>query len=182
MKTISVPSYDEVSPKNQKIFDELKEKHGFVFNLYATFAHSESALSNFLAMQHGESSLSPKAREVVSLVVSQVNAGGYCLAAHTIMGRVMGFSDEQLIEMRKGHASFDPQLEALTSLTRSVVLGRGRPDQQLIDNFFKAGWTEANLVDLIMLIGETTISNYLHGVTQIRTDLPPAPDIQGPIA
>ncbi|MBX9869421.1 MAG: carboxymuconolactone decarboxylase family protein [Burkholderiaceae bacterium] len=178
MKTISVPTYEEVSPANQEIFDELKKKHGFVFNLYATFAHSETALANFLALQREGSSLSPKAREVVSLVVSEVNSGQYCLAAHTIMGKVLGFSDDQLLELRGGHASFDPCLEALVVLTRSIVVERGRPAQEALDDFFKAGWTEGNLVDLIMLIGETTISNYLHGATQIRLDLPAAPNIK----
>lgn len=182
MKTISVPTYEEVSPANQEIFDELKKKHGFVFNLYATFAHSETALGNFLALQREGSSLSPKAREVVCLVVSEVNAGRYCLAAHTIMGKVLGFSDEQLLEMRTGHASFDPCLEALVKLTRSIVIERGKPDPAALEQFFSAGWTEGNLVDLIMLIGETTISNYLHGATQIRLDLPAAPEINsGPV-
>lgn len=131
-----------------------------------------------MALQREGSSLSPKAREVVSLVVSEVNSGQYCLAAHTIMGKVLGFSDDQLIEMRSGHASFDPCLEALVVLTRSIVVERGKPTQEALDDFFKAGWTEANLVDLIMLIGETTISNYLHGTTQIRLDLPAAPSIK----
>jgi AhpD family alkylhydroperoxidase len=178
MKTISVPTYEEVSPANQEIFDGLKKKYGCVCNLYATFAHSETALANFLALQREGNSLSPKAREVVGLVVSEVNSGRYCLAAHSIMGKALGFSDDQLLEMRSGHASFDPCLEALVVLTRSIVLERGRPKQETLDNFFKAGWTEGNLVDLIMLIGETTISNYLHGSTQIRLDFPAAPEIK----
>ena len=45
MKTITVPTYEQVSPTNQAIFDNLKEGLGFVPNLYATFAHSDTALA-----------------------------------------------------------------------------------------------------------------------------------------
>ena len=73
MKTVTVPTYDTVSPSNQAIFDNLKKALGFVPNLYATFAHSETALPNYLAFQNAKSSLSAKAREVINLAVSEVN-------------------------------------------------------------------------------------------------------------
>ena len=44
MKTISVPTRDQVSADNQVIFDNLKSGLGFVPNLYATIAHSKTAL------------------------------------------------------------------------------------------------------------------------------------------
>ena len=90
MKTITVPAYEQVSPANQAIFDNLKKGLGFVPNLYATFAHSDTALGTYLALQNAKSSLSPKAREVINLVVSQVNSCAYCLAAHTALGRNAG--------------------------------------------------------------------------------------------
>jgi hypothetical protein len=42
------------------------------------------------------------------------------------------------------------------------------------DAFLGAGWTQANLVDVIMIVGDKTISNYLHGVTKIPVDFPAA--------
>jgi hypothetical protein len=45
MKTINVPTYDEVSPANQALFDNLKKGLGMVPNLYATLAHSETITS-----------------------------------------------------------------------------------------------------------------------------------------
>jgi AhpD family alkylhydroperoxidase len=70
-------------------------------NLYATFAHSEHALGNYLTLQNGKSSLTAKEREVINLVVSQVNECAYCLAAHTVLGGMVGFTPEQIIAIRK---------------------------------------------------------------------------------
>jgi alkylhydroperoxidase family enzyme len=73
MTTVNVPTREEVSPANQALFDQLKKSVGSVPNLYATLAHSETALGSYLALQNAKSSITGKAREVVNLAVSQVN-------------------------------------------------------------------------------------------------------------
>jgi AhpD family alkylhydroperoxidase len=175
MTTINVPTRDEVSPANQAIFDNLQKAVGRVPNLYATFAHSEHALGNYLAFQNAKSSISGKAREVVNLVVSQVNECEYCLAAHTLIGRKVGFTDEQILEIRGGTAGFDPKLDALARLAKDIVIRRGHPDQTLVDAFFAAGWDKGNLVDAISAIGDKVVTNYLHGTTKVPVDFPAAP-------
>lgn len=177
MTTINVPTREEVSPANQAIFDKLRSSLGSVPNLYATLAHSEHALGNYLAFQNAKSSISGKAREVVNLVVSQVNSCEYCLAAHTFLGRRSGFTDEQILEIRSGKASFDAKLDALARLVRNIALKRGHADQALVDAFFAAGWTKANLVDAIVVIGDKTVTNYLHATTRVPLDLPAAPQL-----
>lgn len=177
MTPINVPTRDEVSSKNQAIFDNLKKTLGMVPNLYATFAHSETALGNYLAFQNAKSSLTGKAREVVNLVVSQVNECEYCLAAHTALGKMVGFTHEQIMELRHGRASFDVKFDSLARLTKSVVEHRGRAEQSVVDSFFAAGWTKENLVDAIVIIGDKTVSNYLHSVTKVPVDFPAAPPL-----
>jgi AhpD family alkylhydroperoxidase len=175
MKTISVPTYEQVSPTNQVLFDNLKKALSFVPNLYATFAHSETALGTYLTLQNAKSTLNQKAREVINLVVSQVNGCEYCLAAHTVVGKMAGFSDAQILEIRGGSASFDAKLDALARLVRSIAKERGHSEPVLLQAFFDAGWSEGNLVDAIVVIGDKTTSNFLHSTTRIPVDFPAAP-------
>ena len=179
MTTINVPTRAEVNPGNQAIFDQLKSGLGMVPNLYATFAHSDTALTTYMALQNAKSSISGKAREVVNLVVSQVNECQYCLAAHTMLGKMNGFTDEQVLEIRHGQASFDTKFDALARLTKGIVQSRGHVDQALVEAFFAAGWTKENLVDAIVVIGDKTVSNYLHSTTKIPVDFPAAPKLEG---
>jgi hypothetical protein len=44
----------------------------------------------------------------------------------------------------------------------------------VLQAFFAAGWTEGNLVDVMLVIGDKTTSNYLHATTQIPVDFPAA--------
>ncbi|REE87732.1 carboxymuconolactone decarboxylase family protein [Cupriavidus plantarum] len=177
MSKINVPTREDVSPANQAIFDKLKASLGMVPNLYATFAHAEHALGNYLAFQNGKSSIIGKAREVVNLVVSEVNRCEYCLAAHTVIGKMNGFTDEQVLEIRGGTATFDARLDALARLTRNIALNRGHADPALVDAFFDAGWTKGNLVDAIVVIGDKTVTNYPHATTQVPVDFPAAPKL-----
>lgn len=177
MTTITVPSRDQVSSANQAIFDNLQKALGFVPNLYATFAYSDTALATYLALQNAKSSLTAREREVINLVVSQVNHCKYCLAAHTALGKMHGFTEEQILDIRRAKIGFDPKLAALANFVRSVAVERGHGSNSARDAFLAAGYTNANLIDTLMVVGDKIISNYLHSVTEIPVDFPAAVEI-----
>lgn len=175
MTHFTIPAAATVSPANQALFDKLKAGLGMVPNLYAALAHSDHALATYLTLQNAKSSLNVKEREVINLVVSQVNACAYCLAAHTAIGAMVGFTPAQIIDIRKGGASFDAKLDALAKLVKSAAENRGHADPALIAAFFAAGYNEGNLVDTVIVIGDKIITNYLHALTQVAIDFPAAP-------
>lgn len=172
MSTFNVPTRDEVSENNQAIFDQLQKGLGFVPNLYATFAHSENALGNFLGLANSKTSFSAKEKEAINLSVSQINKCEYCLAAHTAISKMNGFTDENILEMRSGKASFNPKLDTLAKLAKNMAENRGATDAPVLEAFFNAGYTKENLVDAVTLVGEITITNYLHRTTEVAVDFP----------
>lgn len=172
MKSFNVPTKAEVSANNQAIFDKLTKGVGFVPNLYAAMAHSDTALGNYLQFQGGKTSFNNKEKEVVNLAVSQANGCRYCQSAHTAIGKMNGFTEEQTIELRQGFSSWDSKLDALAKLSKSVAENKGRVDSNILEAFFKAGYTKGSLVDLIVLVGDKTVMNFLHNLTQIEIDFP----------
>jgi AhpD family alkylhydroperoxidase len=176
MKNFTVPTRDQVSAENQVLFDILHKMLGFVPNLYAAIAHSKNGLAKYLAYQSAKSSLSNKEKEAVNLIVSQVNGCVYCQSAHIVVGKMNGFNDEQLQDIRLGKAN-DPKLNALIQLTQSITKTRGNADPLLADAFFDQGYTKENLVDLILQISDKTAMNYLHNLTKIPVDFPLAPSL-----
>lgn len=182
MKNFPIPTKENLSPANKAIFEKLNGMVGFVPNVYAIFAHSASALGDYLALQNRSSSIRAKEREVINLVVSQVNNCLYCLSAHTQIAKMNGFTDEQIIEIRSGKVSFDAKLDALAKLVKSTTENRGRATAGVLDNFFAAGYTEENLIDTVIVIGDKTITNYLHALTDIPVDWPLAPELDTVIA
>ena len=171
MTTFTVPTREEVSENNQLIFDNLQKALGFDPNLYATIAHSKNGLERFLAYQNAKTSLNNKEKEAVNLIVSQVNGCVYCQSAHLVLGKMNGFSEDQLLEIRKGK-SVDPKLNSLVQLAADITANKGKASADTVDAFFAQGYNNENLVDLILQVSDKTAMNYLHNLTQIPVDFP----------
>lgn len=172
----SVPTREQVSSKNQEIFDGLNKALGMVPNLYATIAYSDHGLKRYLDFQNAKTSLSNKEKEAVNLIVSQVNECKYCQSAHLVLGKMNGFTDEQLLDIRKGKSE-NTRLNALVKLAADITQNRGNASADNIDDFFKQGYTKEHLVDLILQVSDKTAMNYLHNLTKVPVDFPLAEPI-----
>ncbi|MBN8837061.1 MAG: carboxymuconolactone decarboxylase family protein [Sphingobacteriia bacterium] len=174
MANFNVPRREEVSASNQEIFDNLKKGLGMVPNLYAVMALSDTALGNYLNFQNAKTAFSNKEKQAVNLVVSQVNECLYCQSAHTLLGTMNGFTEEQTIEIRKGGAAFDLKLNALVALAKEITAKRGFISETTLNGFLNAGYTKGQLVELVMLVAEKSAMNYLHAITKVDIDFPVA--------
>ncbi|MCF1422943.1 carboxymuconolactone decarboxylase family protein [Mangrovimonas futianensis] len=171
-----VPSRDEVASSNQEIFDNLNKALGFVPNLYATMAYSDNGLGRYLNFQNAKTSFSNKEKEAINLIVSEVNGCVYCLSAHTVIGKMNGFTDDQLLDIRRGKSD-NAKLDSLVKLTADITKSKGNAADENLNNFFEQGYTNENLVDLILQVSDKTAMNYLHNLTKVPVDFPVAESI-----
>lgn len=178
MSRFSIPTKAEVTAENQDIFNNLENSLGFVPNLYAYYAKNDTALQDYLSFQNRASTLSKKEIEVVNLVVSEYNGCGYCLSAHTVVAGLNGFSKDETLEIRKGALSTNPKLDALAHFTLAVVSNKGRVSRQQKEDFFAVGYTEPNLIDIVLKIGDKVVSNFIHNITDLAIDFPAAPQLE----
>lgn len=176
MANFSVPTRDEVTANNQQIFDQLNKGLGFVPNLYATMAYSDNGLGRYLDFQGAKTSLNNKEKEAVNLIVSQVNECRYCQSAHTVLGKMNGFDDAEVLAIRNGSSSND-KINALVQLTKELTENKGRASESALQNFYTQGYTKGNLVDVILQISDKIAMNYLHNLTQIEIDFPLAEEL-----
>ncbi|MEO0790144.1 MAG: carboxymuconolactone decarboxylase family protein, partial [Bacteroidota bacterium] len=96
--------------------------------------------------------------------------------------KMNGFNDDQILELRQGTASFDSKLNALARFARETTLQRGKPSRDVVDGLLSAGYTQENLVDAVVLIGDKIVTNFLHGVTEVPVDFPAAPELEPALA
>ena len=122
--------------------------------------------------------MSAKEREVINLIVSQINGCKYCQSAHTVLGGMNGFSEDQILEIRGGSAGFDAKLDALAKFVHSTASNKGNASQTTKDAFFAAGYSEPNMIDVVIVIGDKVISNYINNLTGFAIDFPIAKDLQ----
>ena len=177
MENFPVPTRDQVSASSQTQFDNLQKAIGFVPNLYATIAYSENGLAKYLAFQGAKTSLNAKEKEAVNLLVSELNGCRYCQSAHTAIGKMNGFSDDEILKIRGGHAS-DAKLAALVALAQEVNEHKGRVTPATLDAFFAAGYDKGHLVDVVLQVSDKIAMNYLHNLTEVPIDFPLAAELQ----
>lgn len=171
MARFGIPAKETLSVRNREILDNLERLLGQVPNLYTVMAYSPNGLAKYLAFQNAPSSLTIKEKEVVNLIVSQANDSRYCLNFHTHIAGLNDFSREEILKIRKGKAS-DPKLNALAVFTKFVIEGKGRLPAKPLNEFFAAGYSKENMVDVILQITDKTASNYVANLTKVSIDFP----------
>lgn len=173
MNRIKVPTRDQVDAKAQTLFDNLQKGLGRVPNVYAMIGHSSTALEAYLAFSNtlSKGAFNAKQREAIYLAVSETNGCNYCLAAHTAIGKMNGFSDEDTLKLRAASIE-DPKLNVLTRLAKSLVDNHGKADPALVDAFFALGYNEGALIELVALVVDKTLTNYVARLTNTPIDFP----------
>lgn len=176
-REFKVPRIEETLEHDRRLLYALEKSMGFVPNVYAFMTRSETALKRFLDFMDARTVFDAVQTEAIHLVTSQVNQNPYCLAAHTTLAKESGLTEEQIEAIRKGNVTWDDKLSTLVDFTCQLVTNRGKVSPGMIDRFYQAGYTDACLVDLVMLVGMTTITNYINNATWIPVDFPEAPVI-----
>jgi len=139
-----------------------KERYGFVPNLAAFLAEAPVALEAVLTMSAGfdKVSLSPEQQQVVLLAASATNACAYCRTVHTGLARKEGVDALTTQGIIDCAALDDPKLEALRAFTVAVVEGRGRVPDDAVARFLAAGYTRAQIFEVVMGVALKTLTNY----------------------
>ena len=179
MANIQVPTNEQVDNKAQGIFAALKKQLGMVPNLYAAIGYSSNTLESFLGFSGpaGKGTFTNKEIEAIKLAVSQTNDCDYCLAAHTALAKMNGFTQEETLDLRTATIA-DARLNAITTLAKEISADAGRASQTALDNFFAQGFNEAGLIDLIAVIISVTFTNYVYGATEVPVDFPAAQPLE----
>lgn len=179
MTSIAIPTKETVNTHNKVIFENLESKMGFVPNLLAMYAHSDTALADYLAFQNRMSLLTKKEKEVINLITSEVNSCEYCLSAHSDAAKLTGMSNLKILELRTGRASFNDKLDALAGFVKDICVRRGKPSMKSLHRLLNVGYTKDKLVDIITHIGEAMIGNFIQGATKTPIDFPLVPALSG---
>jgi uncharacterized peroxidase-related enzyme len=151
----------------------LRAPSGELANLLHMLANSPAALQGYLGLAGalGQGSLSAQTKKRIALAVSEINACDYCLSGHTYAARRMQLSDTEITANRSG-ASNDLKADAALRLVAKITRARGHVSEEDVRVFLEAGYTEAQLVEIIALIALYTLGNYLNNTAGTEIDFP----------
>ncbi len=146
---------------------------GFVPSLYAGMAEAPTVLAGYLAIgdSFAKASLSPQEQQVVLLATSVENGCEFCVAAHCFIARNLARLGEADIQALRDNAELPTaRLQALAKFTRLVVQQRGWVNETAVDAFIAAGFTKANVLEVVLGVSMKTLSNYANHLLETPLD------------
>lgn len=179
MKRLKVIDPKKAEGKGKILLEEIQDRYGMIPNIMRTMSHSPSVLEAYLVMNDALSggALSPKLREQLALVVSEKNGCDYCLASHSAVGQMVGLSEEEVSDSRRG-ISTDSKVEAALRFASQVVDQRGRVADGALEFLRKHGYSDGEIVEIVANVALTLFTNYFNQVAGTPVDFPEIPVLE----
>ena len=175
MSRINTPSVASATGVSAEVFAEIKKAAGKVPNTFAAIgALNPQALKAVLAADGAlaAGNLSATDRETIKLVVSAVAGCDYCVAAHSLLGKMAGLKPEALKQIREGLPTGDTKRDALVRFVRELQQTSGTISDEAYAAIRAAGYTEAQLVDIALAITTTVFTNVFNRINDTALDFP----------
>lgn len=155
---------NEVDDKAKELFERSEEEFKMIPNLYKVMANAPEILQAYMDGDKNfreNSGFTSAEQEVILLVISYENGCEYCMAAHSTMADFTSNVPQKVTNaIREDKTIEDKKLSALANMTRETLLSRGRPEPSVVDDFLSAGYSEKQLLDIVLAISVKTLSNY----------------------
>lgn len=151
----------------------IKGGMGFIPNLMGTLAEAPSALKAYVQLIDlmGATSLTAQEQRLLTLSISVENECGYCVAAEGMLSHKM--AKVPLDEVRATQNSrplSDVKLNTFVNFAREVVSSLGNPSEKAIAIFLAAGYTQANILEVVLGVAMKTLTNYTNHIANTPID------------
>jgi uncharacterized peroxidase-related enzyme len=164
---------EHVPAESKQTLDAFTKNIGFTPNMMAAFAQSPIAFNSWAVLLGSLSkALDVKTRDSIGLAVSELNGCDYCLTVHSYTAEHMAkLSADDIILARKGHAN-DAKRDAAVQFARKVIESRGHVGDAGLNAVRKAGFTDANIIEIVALVAMYSLTNFFNNVFDHDKDFP----------
>jgi uncharacterized peroxidase-related enzyme len=175
MSRIYTPaSIDDAPEASKGSLEAVNNLLGSVPNLFRIVANSPQALEGYLGLNGalGKGSLSAQTRERIALAVAQINGCNYCLAAHNYLGTNLAKLSKTEIEAARRGTSSDAKAAVAVNFAVKITNNRGAVSDSDLQAVRDAGYSDAEIVEIIGNVALNTLTNYINEVLGTEIDFP----------
>jgi len=176
MPRIHTPALESATGPTAEVYAAIKKKAGGVPNTYAAIgALGPQALKAILEADGvlASGTLSRQDQETIKLVVSTVVECHYCIAAHSLLGKMTGLSQDALRQIRAGVSTGDAKRDALIRFVKLLIETSGTVSDAEFQAIRAAGYTDEQFVEISLAIAVTVFTNMFNRINDTAIDFPP---------
>lgn len=172
MSTFELHDQNTAPEASKPLLENSQKAFGMVPGLHAVMAESPGLLEGYQVLHNLflNSSFTAEEQTVVWQSINVEHNCHYCVPAHTGIAKAMKVSDEISNALRDETPLPTPKLEALRDFTLAMVRQRGELQTSQIEDFYAAGFSQQNVLEVILALSQKVMSNYTNHVAQTPID------------
>jgi uncharacterized peroxidase-related enzyme len=174
---ISIPAIESATGATADVYNQVRKiAGGSVPNLFGALGYL--APKQLAAVLNAEAALaagtlSKQDLETIKLLVSVETGCDYCIAAHNVLGKIVGLNAEALGAIRNGVATGDAKRDALIRFVTNLQRTSGTISDSEYSAIRAAGYTDAQLAEISLVIALTIFTNTFNRINDTEVDFPP---------
>lgn len=172
MTTLKVHNIESAPEGSKSLLENSQKAYGMIPGLHGVLAASPKILEAYQTLHQlfTETSFNEEELTVVWQTINVEHACHYCVPAHTGIAKMMKVDDAITEALRNETPLTDAKLEALRTMTLTIVRNRGNVTQEDLDAFYAAGYGEQQVLEIILGLSQKVISNYTNHIAHTPVD------------
>jgi alkylhydroperoxidase family enzyme len=172
MPTFKLHDTQSAPEQSKPLLEGSLKAFGMIPGLHAVMAESPQVLKGYNQLHELvlASSLDNDETTVVWQTINVEHACHYCVPAHTGIAKMMEVSDDITNALRDETPLPSIKLESLRAFTLAVVRKRGEVSSDEVQSFLDAGYTQRQVLEVILVLSQKTMSNYINHIAETPID------------
>ena len=175
MSRIPIPASIEASPTaSRPLLQAVHQQLGVAPNVHLVVGNSPAALEGYVGLGAAlaKGSISAATGERIALAVAEINGCNYCLSAHTYLAKNLIKLDDAEITANRSGQSNEPKADAAVRFAAAVARERGHVSDADVAAVKRAGYSDAEVVEIVLHVALNTWTNYINEVAKTDIDFP----------
>ena len=172
MTTLKVHNIETAPEWSKALLENSQKAYGMIPGLHGVLAGAPKVLEAYQTLHElfTQTSFNEEELTVVWQTINVEHACHYCVPAHTGIAKMMKV-DEAITEALRNESPLEnPKLEALRSMTLTIVRNRGHVTPDELNTFYDAGYEERHVLEILLGLSQKTISNYVNHIANTPVD------------
>jgi len=174
MSNLKIHSIESAPEGSKKSLEASVKAFGMLPNLHGVLAESPETLEGYKTLHKlfGETSFNAEELTVVWQTINVYNNCHYCVPAHTGIAHMMKVDATITEALRSGTSLPSNKLQVLHETTLALTENRGYLTDKQKETFFTVGYSNKQLLEIVLGIAQKTISNYTNHLAETPVDEP----------
>ncbi|WP_178991046.1 carboxymuconolactone decarboxylase family protein [Winogradskyella schleiferi] len=172
MTTLKVNTIESAPEESKASLKQSVKAFGMLPGLHGVLASSPQILEAYKTLHSlfSDSSFNDEELTVVWQTINVEHECHYCVPAHTGIANMMKVNPELSEALRNRNPMPSEKLQVLHDFTLKLVRNRGNVTEEDLNAFYKAGYEERQVLEVILGISQKVISNYTNHIANTPVD------------